>query len=44
MNCCIVYESKHPGVIQGWAQVEGIPVVHLGNQKTTQAISEWKGS
>lgn len=25
--------SKPPGVAQGWAQAEGIPVVHLGHQK-----------
>lgn len=36
MNCCIVYKSKHPGVIQGWAQAEDIPVVHLDIRKKSR--------
>ena len=36
MNCCIVYKSKHPGVIQGWAQAEDIPVAHLDIRKQSR--------
>ena len=36
MNCCIVYKSKHPGVIQGWARAEDNPVVHLDIRKQSR--------